>query len=90
MLIAAGNFGATGNPAMETANPDFMGAVMGGAGYGQTMGFLLALAAFPAGCFSSFIAANSFKTTMPNIKPAISVSVGTAVSILLARDRLGR
>ena len=84
LLIAAGNFGATGNPAMETANPDFMGAVMGGAGYGQTMGFLLALAAFPAGCFSSFIAANSFKTTMPNIKPAISVSVGTAVSILLA------
>ena len=29
---------------------------------------LLALAAFPPACFSSFIAANSFKTTLPKAK----------------------
>ncbi|MHC4336856.1 MAG: cytosine permease, partial [Planctomycetota bacterium] len=41
-------------------------------------------AAFPPACFSSFIAANSFKTTLPKVNPFISVGVGTAVSILLA------
>jgi cytosine permease len=46
--------------------------------------FLLALAAFPPACFSSFIAANSFKTTLPKVNPFISVGLGTAVSILLA------
>jgi cytosine permease len=46
--------------------------------------FLLALAAFPPACFSSFIAANSFKTTLPQVNPFISVGIGTAVSIALA------
>lgn len=46
--------------------------------------FLLAIAAFPAACFSSFIAANSFKTTLPNVNPFVSVGIGAAVSILLA------
>jgi cytosine permease len=46
--------------------------------------FLLALAAFPPACFSSFIAANSFKTTLPQVHPFISVGLGTAVSIILA------
>jgi cytosine permease len=46
--------------------------------------FLLAIAAFPPACFSSFIAANSFKTTLPNVNPFISVGIGAAVSILLA------
>ncbi|MEI6656521.1 MAG: hypothetical protein WCP45_17295 [Verrucomicrobiota bacterium] len=46
--------------------------------------FLLALAAFPPACFSSFIAANSFKTTLPNVNPFVSVGIGTAVAILLA------
>jgi cytosine permease len=48
------------------------------------MSFLLALAAFPAACFSSFIAANSFKTTLPRVNPFISVGIGAAVSIVLA------
>jgi cytosine permease len=48
------------------------------------MGLLLAVAAFPPACFSSFIAANSFKTTLPKVNPFISVGIGTAVSILLA------
>jgi cytosine permease len=46
--------------------------------------FLLAIAAFPPACFSSFIAANSFKTTLPQVNPFISVGIGAAVSILLA------
>jgi cytosine permease len=45
---------------------------------------LLALAAFPPACFSSFIAANSFKTTLPSVNPLISVGIGAAVSIILA------
>lgn len=48
------------------------------------MMFLLALAAFPPACFSSFIAANSFKTTLPQVNPFISVGIGAAVSIMLA------
>ena len=46
--------------------------------------FLLALAAFPPSCFSAFIAANSFKTTLPQVNPFISVGLGAAVSIILA------
>jgi len=46
--------------------------------------FLLALAAFPGACFSSFIAANSFKTVMPKVNPFISVGLGAALSIILA------
>ncbi len=46
--------------------------------------FLLAIAAFPPACFSSFIAANSFKTTLPKVNPFISVGIGTVVAIILA------
>ncbi len=46
--------------------------------------FGLTLASFPGACFSSFIAANSFKTVMPRINPLVSVSVGALVSIILA------
>ncbi len=46
--------------------------------------YLLAIAAFPPACFSSFIAANSFKTTLPNVKPLISCGLGTLVAVILA------
>jgi len=46
--------------------------------------FLLAIAAFPPACFSSFIAANSFKTTLPKVNPFVSVGIGTVVSVVLA------
>ena len=84
LLIAAGAFGAGGKYALNTADPGFMGMVMGSEGTGKTMALLLALAAFPPACFSSFIAANCFKTTLPKVNPFISVGIGTAVSILLA------
>jgi cytosine permease len=44
----------------------------------------LTLASFPGACFSSFIAANSFKTVMPRVNPFLSVGVGAIVSIILA------
>jgi cytosine permease len=46
--------------------------------------FLLALASFPPACFSSFIAANCFKTTLPKVNPFVSVGIGAAISIILA------
>jgi cytosine permease len=44
----------------------------------------LPLAAFPGACFSSLIAANSFKTVMPQVNSFLSVGLGALVSILLA------
>ncbi|WP_205679004.1 hypothetical protein [Aquisphaera insulae] len=44
----------------------------------------LTLASFPGACFSSFIAANSFKTVMPKVNPFISVGIGAIVSMTLA------
>jgi cytosine permease len=84
ILIAAGAFGATGKYAMNPADAGFMGGIMGSEGAGKTMGLLLAVAAFPPACFSSFIAANSFKTTLPTVNPFVSVGLGTIVSIILA------
>jgi len=84
ILIAAGAFGSSGNYAMNPADAGFMGNIMGSPGTGKLMALLLAIAAFPSACFSSFIAANSFKTTLPKVNPFISVSIGAAVSIILA------
>jgi cytosine permease len=84
VLVAAGAFGLLGTYGLNTADPGFMSSVMGSAAAGKWMGLLLAVAAFPSACFSSFIAANSFKTTMPKVNPAISVGIGAAVSALLA------
>jgi len=46
--------------------------------------FLLALTAFPSACFSSLIAANSFKTTLPSVNSFLSVGIGTVLSLILA------
>jgi cytosine permease len=48
----------------------------------------LTLAAFPGACFSSFIAANSFKTVMPKVNPFVSVGIGTLVSMALALTKV--
>ncbi len=48
----------------------------------------LTIAAFPGACFSSFIAANSFKTVMPQVNSFLSVGLGTLVSIILAVTRV--
>ncbi len=55
---------------------------------------LLAISSFPGGCFSAFIAANSFKTTLPKVPPLLSVGIGTLVAVGLAvtgsADHVGR
>ena len=55
-----------------------MGSQLGGAFW-----LLLVLAAFPAACFSSLIAANSFKATLPKVNPFISCGIGTVVACIL-------
>jgi len=85
LLIVAGAYGgelvAFGEPAMRTTA--LMDGIVGPKTAAVFM-YLLALAAFPPACFSSFIAANSFRTTLPRINPFISVGIGTAVAIALA------
>lgn len=89
VLIVAGAYGkaniaAAANAAKMPTNAfDLIPAVLG-SGLGKWVQFLLAISAFPAACFSALIAANSFKTTLSNVNPFISVGIGTAVSILLA------
>ena len=46
--------------------------------------YLLAICAFPSACFSSLIAANSFKATLPSVKPLYSCGLGAIVAIILA------
>jgi cytosine permease len=92
MLIVAGVYGSPGlSRAAVTAgggkmilqSPALIPVILG-ASAAKWMAFLLALAAFPTACFSSFIAANSFKTTLPRVNPFVSVGLGAAVSIALA------
>ena len=91
MLIVAGTYGspemskaavAAAKDGLILQAPGLIPIIMGKSA-GLIM-FLLAIAAFPPACFSSFIAANSFKTTLPGVNPFISVGIGAAVSILLA------
>ncbi|SPE54544.1 Permease for cytosine/purines, uracil, thiamine, allantoin [Verrucomicrobia bacterium] len=90
LLVVAGVYGSTKNgiDAAATKNLslsafDLIPTVIG-ADKAKWVMFLLAVAAFPPACFSSFIAANSFKTTLPNVNPFISVGIGTAVAVMLA------
>ena len=87
ILIAAGAYGKLDVYALNTADSNaggFMSSVMGSDGTAKWMGVLLAIAALPAACFSSFIAANSIKTTLPKVNPFISVGIGAVVAAILA------
>jgi len=90
MLIVAGAYGnkdlaaaaaKDGKVAMDAFS--LIPIVMGTAA-GKWVMFALAIAAFPAACFSALIAANSFKTTLSKVNPFVSVGIGTAMAILLA------
>lgn len=90
MLIVAGAYGKADVAKAATAEGAFpmdakalIGVVFGSKA-GKVLGIMLAVAAFPAACFSAFIAANSFKTTLSKVNPFVSVGIGTAVAILLA------
>ncbi|MFO8015010.1 MAG: cytosine permease [Phycisphaerae bacterium] len=84
LLIVAGAYGlgiVKNGGMLQTTN--LMGDIMGEK-TGSVFMWLLALAAFPAACFSSFVAANSFKATMPKVKPLYSCGLGAIVAIVLA------
>ena len=90
LLVVAGHYGemktglASADPkTLSLSSFELIPAVLGPDTAKWVM-FLLAIAAFPPACFSSFIAANSFKTTLPNVNPFISVGIGTVVAIILA------
>ena len=82
-LIAIAGAQASGTLTYAELNPyGTLKTIMGGTMGGVFM-FLLALAAFPSACFSSLIAANSFKTTLPKVDPFVSCGIGTAVACVL-------
>jgi cytosine permease len=92
-LIVAGVYGNTQMHAAAVAAGAKSGLILQSTGLisvimgsetAKIMMFLLALTAFPSACFSSLIAANCFKTTLPKVNPFISVGIGAAVSIMLA------
>jgi cytosine permease len=92
ILIVAGTYGSpalsqtavtAGGGKLILQSPSLIPVIMG-TSISKWMMFLLAIAAFPSACFSSFIAANSFKTTLSNVNPFVSVGIGAAVSIALA------
>jgi cytosine permease len=85
LLIVAGYYGGLGTAAtskLSLSSFELIPSILGGKA--KWVMFALAIAAFPPACFSSFIAANSFKTTLPKVNPFISVGIGTAVSVVLA------
>jgi cytosine permease len=97
LLIVAGTYGsglkevtlpgaigatATTGPGMELKPTALMSTIMG-EGTAKVFWLLLAIAAFPPACFSSLIAAASFKNTLPKVNPFISCGIGTLASIAL-------
>jgi len=84
LLIVAGAYGSGMVTTTGVVQPTLlMGAIVGEKAAGVMM-YLLAIAAFPAACFSSLIAANSFKATMPKVKPLYSCGLGAIAAIILA------
>jgi cytosine permease len=79
----AANANPPAAPSLILNSADLIPTLMGSKIAGVFM-FLLALAAFPGSCFSSFIAANSFKATLPKVNPFISCGIGTLGTIVLA------
>jgi cytosine permease len=88
VLVVAGYYGGAADVPEKLAgdlNPTVLmkGGILG-EGFGNVLMILLAISSFPAACFSALIAANSFKTTLPNVNPVVSVGIGTAGACLLA------
>ena len=83
LAIVAGVAGGANGVVSSLSSFDLIPTILGKDTAKWVM-FLLAVAAFPPACFSAFIAANSFKTTLPKVNPFISVGIGTIVSVVLA------
>lgn len=84
LLIVAGTYGSGLMAGKEVVlKPTALMSVIMGDGVAKIFWLLLALAAFPPACFSSLIAAASFRNTLPKVNPFISCGIGTAGSIAL-------
>jgi cytosine permease len=84
LLIVAGTYGAGMMQGKEVIlKPTALMETIMGAGTAKIFWLLLAIAAFPPACFSSLIAAASFRNTLPKVNPFISCGIGTAASIAL-------
>ena len=107
ILVVAGAYGGTMVPASVAGSLNPLDLISAVRGRGETISpimqfkevanvimILLAISSFPGGCFSAFIAANSFKTTLPKVPPLLSVGIGTLVAVALAvtgaADHVGR
>jgi len=90
ILITAGFYGSeAGKTAIAAGNIDLnpmnlMAQIFKNDTVAKWLAFALALTAFPSACFSSLIAANSIKTTLPKVNPWISCGIGCVVAITLA------
>jgi cytosine permease len=86
VLIVAGAYGAglaTGESQGELNPVKLMGCILGSKQTAAVLAILLAISSFPPACFSAFIAANSFKTTLPKVNPFVSVGIGTIAAIIM-------
>jgi len=84
LLIVAGTYGSGLMEGKEVIlkPTELMDTIMGPQ-VAKIFWLLLAVAAFPPACFSSLIAAASFKNTLPKVNPFISCGFGVAASIAL-------
>jgi cytosine permease len=83
LLIVAGTYGAGMMADKVELKPTELMKVIMGPQVANFFWLLLAIAAFPPACFSSLIAAASFRNTLPKVNPFISCGIGTAASIAL-------
>jgi len=72
-----------GTPLLITGDNSIMNVILGSS-TAKILMFLLAISAFPSACFSSLIAANSFKAMLPKVNSSASVACGAVVAIALA------
>ncbi len=86
LIMIAGSQGIAGiNPHnLNPTNDAWLITLFGNESAAKVIMFLLCIAAFPSACFSSLIAANSFKATLPKVNPFISCGLGTLVAVILA------
>ena len=90
ILITAGYYGGEEGKAALAAgkvdlNPmNLMAGIFKSDTTAKWLAFALAITAFPSACFSSLIAANSIKTTLPKVNPWVSCGIGCAIAIALA------
>ncbi|MDO5554221.1 MAG: hypothetical protein Q4G68_10715 [Planctomycetia bacterium] len=69
-------------------NPVDLIALIAGEQWKNILMFLLVISAFPSACFSTLIASNSFKTTLPKVNPYLSCGLGVFAACMLVLTTL--